>query len=62
MLKKQFKIENGKLYESEIPKDIRKDVGNCPFCDKPVYVSSGQLLKYMNSSPVHKKCRKQNDR
>ena len=53
----QFKTENGKLYSSIIPKDVRKDVGNCPYCELPVYVASGQLLKYKNNQPTHKKCR-----
>lgn len=56
--KLEFKVENGKLYKQEVPKDIRKNVGECPFCNIPVYVSSGQLLKYLNNQPTHKKCRK----
>lgn len=61
-IKIESKIENGKLYIREVPKDIRKEVGGCFYCREPVYVSSGQLLNYKGNSPTHKKCRKQNDR
>lgn len=55
----EFKIENGKMYSREIPKDVRVSKGECAFCEIPVYVSSGQLLKYFNGKPTHKSCRKQ---
>lgn len=57
-MKKVYKIEDGKLLVGERPVDIRTDGGNCPFCDLPVYVSSGQLVKYFNNQPTHKQCRK----
>ena len=40
--------------------------GNCFFCDEPVYTSDGQLQKVLIKNgvefPVHKKCRKSNEK
>lgn len=44
----------------------RIDKGNCYYCDQPVYMSEGQLLKFLTVKsgktvteyPTHKKCRK----
>lgn len=55
--KKDFKIENGKLYVTEREPLTTKDAGPCSYCKRPVYVSEGQLLKYRNGEPTHKKCR-----
>lgn len=54
---KQFKVENGKLMVGERPFLPRKQVGKCYFCDIPVFVSEGQLLKYYKGQPTHKSCR-----
>lgn len=35
----------------------RKQMGRCYFCDIPVFVSEGQLLKYYKGQPTHKSCR-----
>lgn len=56
----EFKIENGKMYKRDIPKDIRVNKGDCYYCNEPVYISSGQLYKTCNGKPTHKRCRKQN--
>jgi hypothetical protein len=45
----------------------KKNVGNCMFCELPVYVSQGQLLVYLTDKfgvqhPTHKSCRKENQR
>lgn len=44
----------------------RIDMGNCYFCDEPVYASEGQIIKHVkigvngkfDEYPTHKKCRK----
>lgn len=54
---KEFKFENGKLLMAERAPLKRVDAGNCPYCELPVYISEGQLLKYLNGNPTHKKCR-----
>lgn len=56
-----FKKQGRKLYRAErSPVLPRKNVGNCPYCDIPVYVSEGQLLVYKNGQPTHRYCRKEN--
>ncbi len=57
-MKKIYKVEDGKLYSAEVEKDVRKNGGDCYFCGKPVYISSGQLLKHIKGKPTHKPCRK----
>ena len=54
----KFKLEKGRLYKAIVPVDVRTVAGLCPFCNKEVYVSSGQLLKYLGNKPTHKICRK----
>lgn len=54
---KQFKVENGMLMMSQPPLLPRKQIGRCYFCDIPVFVSEGQLLKYYKGQPTHKSCR-----
>lgn len=54
----QIKIEDGKLMIGRQAPDVRKDIGPCSYCRKPVYASSGQLIKYRNGEPTHKACRK----
>ncbi len=53
-----YKVENGVLYKAEIPKVPRINKGPCYYCELPVYVSEGQLLKFVFNKPTHKKCRK----
>lgn len=57
-MRKVWKVENGILYEGTQEPLPRKNGGNCPFCGKPVWVSSGQALKHLFGNPTHKQCRK----
>lgn len=55
----ELKIEDGKLYQRTRQSVERTNIGECPFCDIPVYVSSGQLITTFNGKPTHKICRKE---
>ena len=62
-MKYEYKIENGKLFKREIPS--MRSVGNCYYCNKPVFAGEGQMIKYKvlitpsgrHEYPTHKKCR-----
>lgn len=46
------------------PSTDRKNVGDCPLCGLPVYVSPGQIItrvidKFGEWHPSHKSCRKE---
>ena len=66
---KEFKIEDGVIYEREIE---RVNIGNCPFCGEPVWVSEGQQYpirrkwsifeKKWMEDPIHKKCARREKR
>jgi hypothetical protein len=42
---------------TSVPRE-RQNVGACAFCEKDVFVSDGQALKFYKGSPTHKPCRK----
>ncbi len=53
-----IKMEDGIVYKEERQNIPRKQVGKCYWCDIPVFVSQGQLLKWYKGQPTHKSCRK----
>jgi len=55
----KYKVENGILYEG---KSDRQSAGLCPFCDKDVFVSDGQIITTFKGLPTHKSCRKYADK
>ncbi len=58
MAKLEYIKIGGKVFSR--PKVVipRKNIGECAFCDIPVYASSGQLIKWLGDRPTHKSCRK----